>query len=332
MAEYALTGDVGGTNTRLGIAVKGRSGRPELLHQSTYPSREFHSLEDILADFITRHQVSFKAVCLGVAGAVIDGWVKTTNLPWKISTADLVRSFNWPRLRLVNDLVAAAYAVPFLHHDELFFLQHGFPAGKSGANIGLMAPGTGLGTALLIACDGTYVPVASEGGHVGFAPRKHDDLGLWQTMAKQYGHVSLERLLSGPGLYNIYCWLRDSGRYEEPAWLTGQLDPEDAPRLIAEYGLKEGVPLCRAALEKFAALLGAAAGDLALIGMTHGGLFLTGGIPPKILEILREPEFIEAFSHKGRLSELMSRFPVAVILNEQAALLGAAHCAFNHLL
>jgi len=332
MAGYVLTGDVGGTNTRLGIAVKSQSGRPELLHQSTYSSRNFHSLENILSDFATRHQMPVKAVCLGVAGAVIDGRVKTTNLPWEISAADLARSFNWPRLRLVNDLVATAYAVPFLRHDELCFLQHGFSAAKSGANIGLMAPGTGLGTALLIACDGTYVPVASEGGHVGFAPEEHDDLELWQAMAEQYGHVSLERLLSGPGLYNIYCWLRDSGRYDEPAWLAERLDPEGAPRLIAEHGLKGDVPLCRAALEKFAVLLGTAAGDLALIGMTHGGLFLAGGIPPKILKILREPGFIEAFRQKGRLSGMMAGFPVAVILNDQAALLGSAYCAFNSLL
>jgi len=201
--------------------------------------------------------------------------------------------------------------------------------GAAGANVGLMAPGTGLGTALLVACNGQYMPVPSEGGHVGFAPLAEDDLALWHYLAGRFGHVSLERVLSGPGLYTIYCWLRDSGCYQEPAWLVEQLTRDNAPRLIAERAMAEGDPLCLAALEKFVALLGSAAGDLALIGMTIGGLFLGGGIPPKILTKLQQPCFLAAFNHKGRLSEIMPRFPVSVILNEQAALLGAAYCALN---
>jgi len=325
MVDFILAGDIGGTKTRLGIFAIGKTSRPLLRYEKIYSSRKFPTLEEIIADFLDRHRIPIEAVCLGVAGAVVKGRVKATNLPWKVSEDSLSRIFSWPRIRLVNDLVATAYAVPLLRKNELFPLQRG--SGAPGFNIGLMAPGTGLGTALLIACDGNYVPVPSEGGHVGFSPREDDDLELWQALAKQYGHVSLERLISGPGLYNIYCWLRDSGRYDEPVWLAEQLNPDNAPRLIAEQGLKEVVPLCRAALEKFIAIMGAAAGDLALIGMTHGGLFLGGGIPPKILDKLREPRFIEAFNRKGRLSDIMSRFPVSVILNDQAALLGAAHCA-----
>jgi glucokinase len=330
MADFILAGDIGGTKTRLGIFAKGKTSRPLLRCKATYSSRKSERLEEIIADFLGRHQVSIGAVCLGVAGAVVKGRVKATNLPWKVSEDSLSRIFSWPRIRLVNDLVATAYAVPLLRKNDLFPLQRG-SSGGSGLNIGLMAPGTGLGTALLIACGGNYVPVPSEGGHVGFAPLEDDDVELWQTLARQYAHVSLERLISGPGLYNIYCWLRDSGRYDEPAWLAEQLNPDNAPRLIAEQGLKEVVPLCSAALEKFIAIMGAAAGDLALIGMTHGGLFLGGGIPPKILAKLREPRFIEAFNSKGRLSDIMPRFPVSVILDDQAALLGAAHCAFNHI-
>jgi len=330
MADFILAGDIGGTKTRLGIFTKGKTCRPLLHYKAIYSSRKFESLEEIIGDFLGCHQVSIGAVCLGIAGAVVEGRVKTTNLPWKVSGDVLSRTFSWPLVGLVNDLVATAYAIPLLRENELFILQQGL--GGAGLNIGLMAPGTGLGTALLIANDGSnYVPVPSEGGHVGFAPQEEDDVELWQSLAQQYGHVSLERIISGPGLHNIYCWLRDSGRYEEPAWLAEQLNPENAPQLIAEQGLKEIVPLCSAALEKFVAIMGAAAGDLALIGMTHGGLFLGGGIPPKILAKLREPWFIEAFNSKGRLSDMMPHFPVSVILNDQAALLGAAHCAFTNL-
>lgn len=329
MAACILAGDIGGTTIRLGIFIRGKTGRPLPRGKATYSSRKFPALEDIIADFLGRHRVSPEAVCLGIAGAVVKGRVNATNLPWKVSEDKLARTFGWPRIKLVNDLVATAYAVPLLRKNELFRLQRGVKG--SGHNIGLMAPGTGLGTALLIAGDDGYVPVPSEGGHVGFAPLVGDDLGLWQAMARQYEHVSLERVISGPGLYNIYCWLRDSGRYDEPKWLAEQLDFADAPRIIAEQGLKELVPLCRAALEKFVVLLGAAAGDLALVGMTHGGLFLAGGIPPKILPGLRTPGFLEAFNRKGRLSGMMSGFPVSVILNDQAALLGAAHCAFKRL-
>lgn len=325
MVDYILAGDVGGTNTRLGIFVKGKTRRPLLRYEKIYSSQKFQKLEEIIADFVARHQAPIEAVCIGVAGAVIEGRVKTTNLPWKVSTSALSRRFGWSRVRLVNDLVATAYAVPLLREKELYPLQTG--SGGDGRNIGVMAPGTGLGTALLVACDGKYVPVPSEGGHVGFAPLDDEDLDLWRFLERRYGHVSLERLLSGPGLSTIYCWLRESGRYQEPSWLVEQLNPDNAPRLIAEQGLKEAVPLCQAALEKFVALLGAAAGDLALIGMTHGGLFLGGGIPPKILAKLRESRFIDAFNGKGRLSDMMPHFPVSVILNDQAALLGAAHCA-----
>jgi len=329
MADFILAGDIGGTKTRLGIFSKGKTSRPLLRCEETYCSRKYQTLEEIITDFLGRYPLPIGAVCIGVAGAVLKGWAKATNLPWKVSEDNLSQIFSWPRVRLVNDLVATAYAVPLLRENELFPLQCG--SGGLGLNIGLMASGTGLGTALLVACGGNYVPVPSEGGHVGFAPLEDDDVELWQALVRQYGHVSLERLISGPGLYNIYCWLRDSGRYDEPPWLAEQLNPENAPRLIAEQGLKELVPLCGAALEKFVTIMGSAAGDLALIGMTHGGLFLGGGIPPKIKAKLREPRFIQAFNRKGRLSDMMSRFPVSVILNDQAALLGAAYCALTHI-
>ena len=329
MADCILAGDIGGTKTRLGIFSRGKNCRPLLCYKEIYSNRNFQSLEEIIGDFLGRHRVPLGAVCLGIAGAVVKGRVKTTNLPWKVSADALSRTFSWPLVGLVNDLVATAYAVPLLQKNELFILQQGSVG--SGHNIGLLAPGTGLGTALLIGCDGNYVPVPSEGGHVGFAPQEEDDIELWRFLVQQYGHVSLERIISGPGLYNIYRWLRNSGRYDEPAWLAQQMNPENAPRLIAEQGLKEIVPLCRAALEKFVVIMGAAAGDLALVGMTYGGLFLGGGIPPKILAKLREPSFIEAFNNKGRLSAMMPHFPVAVILNDQAALLGAAHCALKNL-
>lgn len=191
----------------------------------------------------------------------------------------------------------------------------------------LLAPGTGLGEALLVFQEGRYLPVASEGGPADFSPRTEKEVGLWRYLNQRFNHVSLERILSGPGLVNIYSFLKDTGRFKEPRWLSERLRKQDPAVLIPETGLRRGNRLCAEALDLFVSVLGATAGNLALTGMAFGGVYLGGGIPPKILPALKQEFFLEAFTSKGRFRELMKQFPVQVILNERTALLGAAQGA-----
>jgi glucokinase len=226
-------------------------------------------------------------------------------------------------------LTATAHAIPLLNSRELFRLNKA--KSRKGQNLALVAPGTGLGKALLIFRDGEYVPVPSEGGHIDFSPNTEAEIKLWRYLHKRFGHVSVERVLSGPGLVNIYLWLKDTGRHRIPTWLARNMEEMDPARAITEAALDGKHPVCVAALNMFVSIFGAVAGNLALIAMTTGGVYLGGGIPPKILPKLKESMFMQAFTNKGRFSELLEKIPVRVILNEQAALLGAAHCALSRL-
>ena len=324
--RVVLAGDIGGTKTNLGIFLKGKR-RPLLKAIETFSSREAPNLEKIIELFLERHKVSIASVCFGIAGPVVNGRCKTTNLPWDVSE-DLIKShFVWGRVRLINDLTATALAIPLLNSRELFPLNKA--KALKGRNIGLVAPGTGLGEALLIYQEGRYTTVSSEGGHVDFSPNNKDEVKLWQCLHKRFGHVSTERVLSGPGLLNIYSWLKNSGQYKEPAWLAGKIKKGDPARVITEAAMNNKSPLCIKSLNMFVSIFGAVAGNLALIGMTIGGVYLGGGIPPKILNKLREDIFMNAFTDKGRFKDFMKRIPVRVILNDRTALLGAAHCAFE---
>jgi glucokinase len=321
-----LAGDIGGTKTSLGLFVMGRK-RPFLRKTESFPSREAPDLEHIIGRFLDIHPLSIRTACFGVAGPVVNGRCKTTNLPWDVSEKNIGRRFHWPQVRLINDLAAMAMAVPLLTRRELFPLNR--VNGQKRGNIALVAPGTGLGQALLIFVDGRYVPIPSEGGHVDFAPTGEDQIALWRTLRRRWTHVSNERLLSGPGLYNIYAWLKETGRCKEPLFLSKMLEAMDPSRAITRAALERKSPLAVKSLEMFTSILGSVCGNLALTGMTTGGVYLGGGIPPKILPALREPHFLRAFTDKGRFGALMEKTPVRVILNEKAALLGAAYCAFT---
>jgi glucokinase len=277
--------------------------------------------------FLEKHPASVVSACFGIAGPVIDGRCKTTNLPWEVSEAALKRRFKWSRVRLINDLVATSHAIQFLRGKELYNLNG--KKGRAGANIALVAPGTGLGMALLVFHGGRYISVSSEGGHVGFSPSNEEEVSLWRYLRQCYGRVSVERILSGPGLTNIYGWLRESRSYQEPAWLKELFETIDPARVITEHALSGKDPLCGEALDVFVAILGATAGNLALTCMATGGIFLGGGIPPKILPFLEKPNFLESFADKGRFSDFVRRIPVRVILNDRAALLGAAQVGFE---
>ncbi|MEJ2235986.1 MAG: glucokinase [Syntrophobacterales bacterium] len=323
-----LAGDIGGTKTNLGLFSRGKR-RPLAKVIETYPSREAPHLDSIIEQFLNKHRASIKSACFGIAGPVINGRCQATNLPWDVSEAEIKKRFKWSRVDLINDLTATAYAIPLLTNRELYSLNS--VRAKKEQNLALVAPGTGLGKALLIFAEGHYIPVASEGGHVDFSPNNEAEVELWRYLSQRFGHVSTERILSGPGLVNIYSWLRDSKRFTEPAWLVKSMEEIDPARAIAEAALTEKHPLCVASLNAFVSILGAVAGNLALTAMTTGGVYLGGGIPPKILPKLEEPIFMKSFTNKGRYKDLLERIPVRVVLNDKAALLGAAHYAFGRL-
>ena len=321
-----LAGDVGGTKTHLGLFVPGKM-RPVVQVTATFSSRDAGSLEAIVAQMFERYPVKVKTGCFGIAGPVINGECRTTNLPWMVSEKKLRRRFGWRQVRLINDLSSTAMAVPLLSQRELKALNG--PRVRKGQNIGLVAPGTGLGLALLVYAGGRYRPVASEGGHADFAPSDASEADLWQYLHARFGHVSAERVLSGPGLVNIYDWLKSSGDFTESPAIREAMRVSDAAGMITENAINGNDPLCRASLERFCRIFGSIAGNLALTGLTTGGIFLGGGIPPKILPVLQAGHFMSAFITKGRFEAVMKKIAVRVILNDRAALLGAARCALG---
>ena len=323
-----LAGDIGGTKTNLGLFFRGRT-RPIPKVIETYSSRDAPHLEALIAEFIKNHKEPITSACFGIAGPVVNGRCKTTNLPWEVTESRIKRRFNWSHVRLLNDLTATAQAIPLLNSRE--FLSLNRARAQKGQNIVLVAPGTGLGVALLIWRNEKHIPIASEGGHSDFSPNNDLEVELWRYLRRHYGHVSVERVLSGPGLVNIYSWLKESGRFREPAWLARMIKEMDPPRAITKAALDDTHPMCVETLNMFISILGAVAGNLALTGMATAGVYLGGGIPPKILPKLREGAFMKAFSNKGRFKGFMNKIPVRVILNDKAALLGAADCAFKPL-
>lgn len=316
-----LAGDIGGTKTNLGLFQKGKN-RPILKAITTYASRESSNLEDIIERFLNKHRTSIAKACFGIAGPVINGHCKTTNLPWDISEDRIKKRFKWKHALLINDLTATAIAIPILKGREVVSLN---PARiRKSQNIGLIAPGTGLGEALLVFKDGGYIPVSSEGGHTDFAPNNETELELWKYLHARFGHVSMERVISGSGLTHIYSWLKNSGRHMESSRLAEKIKKEDPAKVIAETAIYDKEPLCVEALNMFVSMLGAAAGNLALTGMTTGGVYLGGGISPKILPVLKKGLFIKAFQNKGRFKDMLKKISVKVILDDKAALKGAA--------
>jgi glucokinase len=325
-SDCVLAGDIGGTKTNLGLFVAGKA-RPKARATATFPSASADSLEVIVDQMLERYPAKVKAACFGIAGPVTNGECRTTNLPWVVSEKKLQKRFGWKQVRLVNDLASTAIAVPLLNHREVKALNA--IRIRKGGNIGLVAPGTGLGLALLVYTDGRYWPMASEGGHANFAPSDESEADLWKYLHARLGHVSMERVLSGQGLVNIYDWLKLCGDFTESSEIQEAMRVSDPARIITANAINEKDSLCRAALTRFCRIFGSIAGDLALTGLTEGGIFLGGGIPPKILPVLEDGDFMSAFNAKGRFEAFMQKIPVRVILNENAALLGAAYAALD---
>ena len=324
----ALAGDIGGTKTNMGLFSMG-GDRPILNVFESYSSRQEVNLEEIIQKFISKHTDSVSSACFGIAGPVYHGRCKMTNLSWDVSEERIKNRFKWTHVSLINDLEATAYAIPILNSKDVLSLNGARL--RKGKNIALIAPGTGLGEALLIFHKGNYFPVPSEGGHADFAPGSEFEAELWQCLRKRFGHVSVERVLSGSGLLNIYSWLKCYEKHMEPSWLTREIKKNDPAMVISKAALSGKDWLCLKALNVFVSILGAVSGNLALTGMTTGGVYLGGGIPPKILPVLEKGRFMESFISKGRFRAVLEKIPVRVILNDKAALLGAAQQAIKML-
>ena len=322
-----LAGDIGGTKTVVALYERSGEGLAQR-DEAVFASAEHASLEEILGAFFRDRDVTdLEAACFGVAGPVVDGKAKTTNLPWRLDERSLAEASGAPRLYLINDLEAAAYGMLQLRPEEQALLNEGAPRSEPG-HVAVIAAGTGLGEALLIWDGERHRAVASEGGHVSFAPRDDREIDLLRFLRAEWGgHVSTERVLSGPGLRNVYRFVRASGGEPEPAWLTERMRDEDPSAVISETALAGRDSACSEALEIFCSVYGAVAGDLALSCLALGGVFVGGGIAPKILPALEAGGFLRAFSDKGRFADLLRSLPVRVALDLRAPLIGAAHYA-----
>ena len=291
----------------------------------TYPSRQHESLEVIVREFLSTHQLKADYAGFGIAGPVKNGRAQLTNLPWVVDVRELTRALGLKDAWLINDLEANAYGIAGLSPKDFVTLNEGDGGAKG--NAAIISAGTGLGEAGLFWDGQRHLPLASEGGHGDFAPRTDLDVELFRHLRAQFGRVSWERVLSGPGSFNIYKFLRDTGRGKEPAWLTEEMKTNDPPFVITRAGLEGKCELCVQALDLFVTYYGAEASNLALKLMATGGVYVGGGIAPKIIEKLKDGNFMKAFCAAGRMSELMEAIPVQVILNDKTALIGAARLA-----
>jgi len=326
-----LAGDVGGTKTVLGLFERDGAGLRPVLEQ-TYRNADFASFIAVLERFrdeyrSTHGPPSIEAASFAVAGPVVDGRAKMTNLTWIFDTSELAAALRTERVRLLNDLEGTAYGMLHLSPADFTSLNAGGGRRRQ-ANAGLIAAGTGLGEALLC-WDGTqYHPSASEGGHGDFAPRNEHEIDLLRHLQGVFGgHVSYERIVSGPGLVNVYRFLRDTGRAPEPPQLTERLATGDQAATIATAALAGEYDICVRALDLFVSVYGAEAGNVALRGFTLAGVYVAGGIAPKILKKLTDGTFMRAFRDKGRYRELLDGIPVTIADNPKAPMLGAAHFA-----
>jgi glucokinase len=316
-----LAADIGGTKVNLALFHEERETL-RLAKEATFISNQYSGLEDILRKFLAGSAVS--RACCGVAGPVKDGICRVTNLPWIVETKKLRALLKTEAVWLINDFAAMASAVPFLEDIEV--LQEGSP--DIGGRIAVIGAGTGLGQAFLVPDgEGRCIIVDTEGGHCDFAPRNPVEAELLLFLLKKFDRVSIERVLSGSGLLHIYQFVNRHNSFAEPEWLTKEMRENDPAAVIA--GNMSTSPACKMALEMFVALYGAVAGNLALQVMARGGVFIGGGMAPKIAGLMKGGLFMEAFLSKGRFRPFMSEVPVKMILNDKAPLLGAAHYALG---
>jgi glucokinase len=315
-----LAADIGGTNARVALFERAGGHRPFV--SETYRTGAWDGVPSILGEFIGSHQAPITAACVAIAGPVHAGRANAVNLPWPVEQQEIARALDLSEVALVNDLAANARGITVLGADDLYTLNAGDPA--AAGNRIVVSAGTGLGEAALVWDGVAFRAIAGEGGHADFAPRSDAEIGLLRYLAADYGHVSYERVCSGNGLVNIYRYLRSSG--SRSAWFN---EEGPAPSPAAIFAEANADPLCLSAkaVDLFISIYGARAGNVALSFMATGGVYLGGGIAPRMADKLAGGGFLRSFADKGRLSALLSRIPVFVILDDRCALRGAAEIA-----
>ncbi|MDX1661101.1 MAG: glucokinase [Gemmatimonadota bacterium] len=321
-----LAGDIGGTKVNLALLDADDDTTFRFVREKRFETARFDGLEAVAREFMEEGDETVEQACFGVAGPVLGETIELTNAGWSVDRSRLRRALGVDRVDFLNDLEATGYGVHALPDDQIVSLADGEPRGTTGA---LIAAGTGLGMATLAEVDGRATVLASEGGHADFAPRDDDEIALWRFLRERHGHVSVERVVSGPGIETIYEFLKQTGREEEPGWLAERMaSADDVPATISQTAIEGDAPICERALEVFVGCYGAVAGNLALTTLALEGVWVGGGIAPSILSLLQEEDrFVRALRDKGRLGEMLADVPVAVILETRTAVLGAARYA-----
>lgn len=316
-----LVGDIGGTKTNIYL-VDSLEKRYHPVYEKSFPSKEYDSLSTIIKKVIGENKSQISGACFGVAGPVKDGRCEATNLPWIIDIRKIaeVTGLLAKDIFLLNDLEAAAYGTECLEENDFYTLNPGEEQ-KYGTRC-LISAGTGLGESIIIWNGKRYQPIPSEGGHTDFAPINKIEIDLLSNLMIKYGRVSYERILCGPGLLNTYEFFKERLKQDIPKWLIERLKTEDPSAVISEIGISKKDECCEKALDLFVSVYGAEAGNLALKSLSTGGVFIGGGIAPKIIDKIKEGAFMQSFTHKGRLSVMVSQMPVKVILNDKHPLIG----------
>lgn len=317
-AKLVLAGDVGGTKTNLGL-FKVAAYTISPVREARFVTRDYNGIVEMLDAFL-KDVARPDAVCLGVAGPVLNGHVKLSNINWEIDSVEIGNRLGIENVNIINDLEAAGYGLAVLKPEDISVLRTGDD--NAIGNVAIISPGTGLGEAGLYWDGKSYHPFATEGGHCDFAARDHPDFELYSYLQKRFGHVSWERLVCGPGIFNIYQFLRDEKKKEEPLWLKDELSKGDPPVVISKHRLESGI--CSETMHLFVKYLAYESANVVLKFKATGGLYIGGGIVPQILPLPGEDLFFTSFCQSGRLNYMLEKVPVKVILNSKASLLGAA--------
>ncbi len=318
-----LAGDIGGTNTRLAF-FEGT----DLIAEEKFSSTDHKSLEEIVQIFLQKQKKEVSKACFGVAGPVVDGKCKATNLPWIVDVSNLRGVCGTDRVFLLNDLETKAYGIRVLKEEEIHVLHRGDPTQKG--NQALIAAGTGLGEAGLYFDGKDHHPFSCEGGHTDFAPRNDLEIELFHFLKKKLTHLSYERIVSGPGIHLLYRFLTETGKEKESPEVAEAMKNESPPLVVSKMAATIKDPACVRAIDWFLSLYGAESGNLALKMMSLGGFYIGGGIAPNLIEQMSSGDFLSSFMGKGRFQPLLESMPIYVILNDDASLLGAAYyCSVN---
>jgi glucokinase len=325
-----IAGDIGGTKARIGLFER-RAGRVELIASADYASKDFSSLEDILSEFLDTKAAHvsgrLEAACFGLPGPVVNGRVKVTNLPWEVVQAEVGSRIGVFKTKLVNDLVSTAAAIPTFEPESLELVYDGGGATDKAGSCAIVAPGTGIGHSLIHREAGWSVLLASEGGHANFAPSNEVEIELLRYLQTKLSHVSVESVLCGPGLVNIYSFLRDSRSFDSSSEPDEQEGETISASVIAGRALEGTSQLAIETLNMFCHMLGAHCSNIALTYLSTGGIYLGGGIPPKIAPFIQGGQFLAGYLKKGKLRERVAATPVFIIKDDRAALYGSAAIA-----